>query len=120
MAPLLSILLTNNTLQPLYRAILPKLHINRKYLCTMITSYVAVRDLGLGSLEVEQIVEVVNLIISLFESPTLASYLLRESLEYMQLESGLSTPVLESKFSVFRKLVILCWLSLLKESLFFY
>ena len=49
----------------------------------MITSYIAVGGLGLSSLEVEQIVKVVNLVILLFELPTLASYLLRESLEYI-------------------------------------
>ena len=47
----------------------------------MITSHVADEGLGLGSLEVEQIVEAVNLMISLFHSPTLVSYLLRESLK---------------------------------------
>ena len=49
----------------------------------MITSHVAAGELGLGSLEVEQRIEVINLVISLFNSPTLVSCLLRESLEYM-------------------------------------
>ena len=58
--------------------------------------------------------------ILLFESPTLESYLLRESLKYMQLESGLITLVLELKFSVFGKLLVLCWLSSLWKLLSFY
>ena len=74
----------------------------------MITSHVAVRELGLGSLEVKQIIEAINLIISLFNLPTLVSYLLRESLRYIKLESSLSTLVLELKFSKFGKLVSLC------------
>ena len=72
----------------------------------MITSNIAVGGLGLGSLEVEQIIEAINLVILLFNLPTLASYLLRESLEYMQLESDLSILVLESKCSKFGKMVI--------------
>ena len=73
--------------------------------------HVVVGGLGLGLLEVEQTMEVINLVISLFDSLTPLSYLLKESLEYMQLESGLSKLVLEAKFSLFRKLVTPCWLS---------
>ena len=74
----------------------------------MIICYVAAGGLGLESLEVELTTEAINLVISLFDSLTLSTYLLKESLEYMQLESGLSKPVLEAKFSLFGKLVILC------------
>ena len=77
----------------------------------MTTYHVVVGGLGLGLLEVEQTTEALNLVISLFDSLTPLSYLLKESLEYMQLESGLSKPVLEAKFSLFRKLVTPCWLS---------
>ena len=79
----------------------------------MTICYVVAVGLGLGSLEVEQTTEEINLVILLFDSPALLLYLLKESLEYMQLELGLSKLVLEAKFSLFGKLVILYWLILL-------
>ena len=80
MAPLLLLLSNKNTLQPLYRALLPKLHINRNFLSIMIICYLVAGGLGLGSLEVEQTIEAINLVISLFDSLTPLSFLLKESL----------------------------------------
>ena len=46
----------------------------------------------------EEVVKVLNLIISLQLSPTLSASLLTESLELLQLEVGLEYPVLEKEF----------------------
>ena len=55
----------------------------------MITSYPAIGGLSLESIEIEQTIKTINLFVSLYQSATLVVYLLRESLELMQLESGL-------------------------------
>jgi len=58
-----------------------------------------VGGLGLGSIEMEEVVEVLHLIISMKLFPTPSALLLTESLELLQLEVGLECPVLEMEFS---------------------
>ena len=45
-------------------------------------------------MEVQQIIEAVDLLVLLYNSLTLAKYLIRDSLELLQLESGLVSPIL--------------------------
>jgi hypothetical protein len=60
-----------------------------------------VGGLGLGSIETEEVVEALHLIILMKLSPTLSALLLTESLELLQLEVGLECLVLETEFSQF-------------------
>ena len=76
----------------------------------MITAHPAVGGLGLGSIEVEQIIEASNLFVILYLSQTLSSQLLQDSLELMQVEVGLDCPVLEENYSDFGHLVTKGWL----------
>ena len=64
----------------------------------MTIAHLVVEGLGLESIEMEEVAEVLNLIISLQSSPTLSAPLLTESLELLQLEVGLEYPVLEKEF----------------------
>ena len=105
MAPLLSLLSYSEVLQPLYRVLLPKIRVMRNFPTYMVTAYPAVGRLGLDSLEYEQTIEASNLFLSLYISLTLLSNLLRDSLELMQIESGLDSPVLEANYTEYRALV---------------
>jgi hypothetical protein len=64
----------------------------------MTIAHLVVEGLGLESIEMEEVAEALNLIISLQSSPTLSAPLLTESLELLQLEVGLEYPVLEKEF----------------------
>ena len=108
MAPLLSFPIHKLILQPLYQELLPRIKINRYFLSVMVTAYPTVAGLGLGLIEYEQVVEVINLFISLYHSPTLLASLLNESLELMQVKVGINTPVLEADYRSFGFLVIKC------------
>ena len=77
----------------------------------MITAHPAIGGLGLDSIEIEQMVESINLFILLYQLAIPMAYLLRESLELMQLESNLDQPVLEVSYKVHSKLVTYYWLS---------
>ena len=60
--------------------------------------YQVIGDLSLGSTELEQVLEVVDLVVALILSPTSSSHLLIESLELMQLEVGLLSLILEADY----------------------
>jgi hypothetical protein len=76
----------------------------------MITIPVGFGSLRLPSLEIQQFIEGTDLIISLLNSPTPAKYLLRQSLEVIQLESGLTVPALEESYKVHEFLVTRSWI----------
>ena len=98
MVLLLSLSLKSSVLQPLYRTLLPKIKVNRNFPIVITLVSVALGELGLPSLEVEQVLEVIDLMISLYNSPTPAKFLLRDSLELLQLESGLVQHILKSDY----------------------
>ena len=62
------------------------------FLKQMIIAHPVLGRLGLGSLEYEQVVEAFNLFISLYHLATPTANLLVDSLELMQIESGLDSP----------------------------
>ena len=74
----------------------------------MITVPLSVGGLKLLSIEVQQMVEAIDLFISLYNSQSPAKFLLRDSLELLQLELGLITPVLEENYQMFNDLVTKC------------
>ena len=73
--------------------------------------------LGLGSIEVEQMIEAYNLFIILYLSLTPSTPLLKDSLELMQIETRLDSLVFEENYSDYRYLVTRGWLQSLWESL---
>ena len=81
MAPLLSLSVHEFILQPLYRELLLRIKVNRHFLSVMISIYPTVRDLDLGSMEYEQIVEAINLFVSLYHSAIPSVPLVGKSLE---------------------------------------
>ena len=76
-------------------------HYNSETNEQIIITKAIVGDLSLILIESKQMIEAINLCILLFTSPTLSSYLLVDSLELLQLELGLSTPIIEVYYSIF-------------------
>ena len=74
----------------------------------MITTLSLLGGLGLLSLESEQVVKVIDLFISLFDLSILAKFLLRDSLELLQLESGLVQPILELDYIKVSHIITKC------------
>ena len=105
-APLLSLPLSQSLLQPLYWLLLSKLKINRYFPAAIITIPASIGDLGLYSLEYESLVEVIGLLtlLSLYLTPS--AVLIRDSLELLQLEAGISSLVLETDYSKFEGYII--------------
>jgi len=68
--------------------------VNRNFPTKLITALVVFRGLGLRYIKIEQGIESVNLLISLCDSQLLSKFLLRETVELMQVESGLNAPIL--------------------------
>ena len=110
MAPFANIHLHSNILQPLYRNLLPKIKVNRHFPSTMAASSPIIGGLGLPSLEVEQAVEMISLVMSLFPASVATSFYLRESLELLQLESGIDSPMLGADFDKLSFLTTPCWM----------
>ena len=77
-------------------------------------------ELGLGLIEMEEVVEALHLIVLMKLSLILSVPLLIESLELLQLEVGIECPVLETEFNQVRFLVTPCWLRLVWEFTSFY
>ena len=90
--------------------LLLKIKLNHNYLVQMITIQAAVGGLNLISIESKQIIEAINLYVLLFTLLTPSSFLLVDSLELLQLESGLANPVTEVDYSIFRYYIIKGWL----------
>ena len=84
MAALLSLPVQESILKPLYQELLPRIKVNRHFPSVMVTAHPAVRVLGLGSMEYEEVAKVINLFLSLHHSLTPSAPLLYKSLELMQ------------------------------------
>ena len=83
----------------------------------IVTAHLTVAGLGLGSMEYERVVEVVNLFILLYHSSTPSAPLLNESLELIQVEVGINTLVLEADYRLFSFLATKCWVQSLWEAI---
>ena len=75
---------------------LPKLKVNRYFPVSIITAYISVGRLGLNSLKNELLVEAIRLLTSLYLSSTLSAFLLKDSLELLQLKVEIDLPMLEA------------------------
>ena len=60
---------------------------------------------GLESIEYKHTIEAINLFVFLYQSATPSANLLRDSLELIQVEIGLDSPVLEADYKKFSYLV---------------
>ena len=65
-----------------------------------------ISDLGLPFLEIEQVIEMIGLVITLFPISVATSFYLRESLKLLQLELGLDSLILEAEFNKISLLTI--------------
>ena len=83
---------------------------NRNFLVIIIIAPELIGGLGLPSIETQQIIEAIDLILSLYNSPFLAKYLLRKSLELLQLESGSINPVLKENYEKYKGLITRSWI----------
>ena len=81
----------------------------------MVTAPESIGGLGLLSIETQQIVEAIDLILSLYNSLSPVKYLLSESLELIQLESGSVNPVLEENYEKYKGLITRSWIQLVWE-----
>ena len=74
----------------------------------------------LRSLEMEQIIEGFSILFSDLKSTLPTSDLMKQSLEYMKLESGLITPVLLASFENYSHLIPQGWLHNMWKSLSYF
>ena len=120
MALVISLDPSGSILDPLHYVILPKIKVVRTFSSVIVSIQVSINGLGLFYLESEYLLEATDLIISLFTSKLPLSFLLWESLEYLQLETGSATSVFHLSFKVFGYLTTLCWIRSVWESLCFH
>lgn len=99
----------DNLLRPLRRALLPKIGVNRNFPIMMIPVSLAIRGLGLHSLELEQGLEQLNLLTALWSADTPSKFLLTTSLELLQLEVGSSKFILHLSFNTHAHLTTKYW-----------
>ena len=98
MALFTNLSLMANTLQPLYCALLLKLRVNWNFSTIMIFYSLDIGSLGLLSIETEQLIEMTGLVILYFLSKIPIAFYLKDSLELLQLESGLNSSIFEVDF----------------------
>ena len=110
MVPALALQPSSNILQSFYRKLLLKIKVNYNVLLALIPIPSHLGGFNLRTLKIEQYIESIEIVISYFNSCLPTSKLLRQSLEYMQLESGLDVPVLLSSYKDFRILCTEGWL----------
>ena len=111
---------TKNILQPFYRRLLPRIKINRNMPSALIPIQFYMGGFKLRSLEMEQIIGGFSIVISYFNSTHQTSDLMKQSLEHVQLESGLSTPVLLASFESYSHLITQGWLHKILKSLSYF
>ena len=111
MAPFLNITTEDDPLKPLFQILLPKIKVNYHLPFAMIISPCSVCGLGFRSLTQEQFISCLELITSLYNSDSPSAILLTESIENLQIESGLSSLVLLSLYFTFHYLTTETWLS---------
>lgn len=117
MAPLLSLLSNSKVLEPLHQMLLPKIRVMRNFPKSVAIDHPTVGGLGLRLLEFEQIVDALNLFLTLCASPTPSLNAMIDSLELMQIVPGLESPVLETNHAKYGCLVTKGWIQSLWESL---
>ena len=83
MSLLISLPVGSNVLSSFYRKLLPRLKVSRNFPVIMVIAPESIRGLGLPLMETQQIVEAIDLILLLYNSPSPAKYLLRVSLELL-------------------------------------
>ena len=100
----------------MYRELLLRIKVNRHFPSVIISAHPIVRGICLGSIEYEQIVEAINLFVSLYHLATPSALLLCESLELMQIKVGIDILVLKADYKSFGYLASRCWIQSLWEA----
>ena len=90
---------TSNILRPFYWKLLLKLGINWNILTELVEISIYMGEFQMKSLEIEQYIESIELIISYFSSILSTSNLMKHSLEHIQLEVGWDKPIFTSSYS---------------------
>ena len=75
---------------------------------------------NLKSIQIEQIIESIGILITTFSSELPTSNLIRQSLKYLQLEIGISIPIFTMSYSNFKHLCTKGWLTSIWRSLSLY
>ena len=88
MAPALTFLPTSNILRPFHQKLLLKLGINQNIPVELVEITMHIGGFQMKSLESEQSIEYIRLIISCFSSILPTSNLMNHSLEHIQLKVG--------------------------------
>ena len=104
-------------LRQFHRSLLPRIKFNRNFPFTIISIDLALGGLGLRTLELEQGLKSISHLISLWDSSTPTSNLLRVSLEFLKLEVSKSDLALNKSFSPCGSLATLGWLTSVWELL---
>ena len=105
MAPALMLEPEQNILKPFYRRLLPRININRNIPFALIPIPFCVGGIKLRSLEMKQIIEGFSIMIIYFNSTLPLNDLMKQSLECLPLESGLTNPVLLAPFESYPRAV---------------
>jgi len=90
--------------------LLPRLGVNQHYLLALCHTLVRYHGLGLLHPFWEQGVSALKLFLEFMNTSHPEQSLLQTSLEYLQLEVGISTPILQSDFNWWGSLATNCWL----------
>ena len=109
MALFTNLSLKANTLQPLH-TLLPKLRVNQNFSSIITSCSPYIGGLGLPSIEMQKFIEIIDLVISYFLSKTLTAFYLKDSVELLQLKSGLDSHIFKADFDRYSHLTIPCWL----------
>ena len=100
MAPVLHLSQQSNTLRKFHRGLLPRIKVNRNFLLALMPIALSFEGLGFKTLELEQGLESISRLISIWVSGTHVSNLFRISLAFLQLEVGSADIDLNKSFSL--------------------
>ena len=120
MAPAHNLSQQSDALMQFHRSLIPRIKVNINFPVALIPIYPAFGGLVFRTLELEQGLESTSHLISLWDTETSASNLLRVILEYLQLEVGSTDLALNKSFSLCGHLATPGWLSSAWEFLDFY
>ena len=104
-APALILDSRNNIMRKFHHNLLPRLGINHNIPQVLTAPPPYMGGFDLKSIEIEQIIESISIVVSYFNLTLPTADLIKYSLEYMQLESGWDEPILLADYS---KLHVLC------------
>ena len=79
--------------------LLLKLRVDQNFPTSMISCSLYIGSLGLPSIEIEQLLEMLSLVILYYLSKIPTALYLKDSLEILQLKSGLNSPIFKVDYN---------------------